>query len=173
METARTGRTRYLVVVSRPAKCRQQNPQQTPSVNNAQNIRQNSSLISLGLEKQNTVFKKTNITKYTHSSKTNNKSDISKIMTTPATATTVSSGNSDILQSASCDTLNGSNTDPKNTRNRENVLNCDETLMNSIKRNCNEVEESCLLGIDCNEKTTVGLVLRILADTSIRLDGDG
>lgn len=40
-------------------------------------------------------------------------------------------------------------------------------------RNRNEVEESCLLGIDCNEKTTVGLVLRILADTTIRLDGDG
>lgn len=36
-----------------------------------------------------------------------------------------------------------------------------------------EREESCLLGIDCNEKTTVGLVLRLLADTSIRLDGDG
>lgn len=40
-------------------------------------------------------------------------------------------------------------------------------------RNRNEIEESCLLGIDCNEKTTVGLVLRILADTTIRLDGDG
>lgn len=38
---------------------------------------------------------------------------------------------------------------------------------------CNESEESCLLGIDCNETTTVGLVLRILADTKIRLDGDG
>nr|XP_029710908.1 protein phosphatase Slingshot-like [Aedes albopictus] len=38
---------------------------------------------------------------------------------------------------------------------------------------CNEVEESCLLGIDCNDKTTVGLVLRVLADTTIRLDGDG
>lgn len=37
----------------------------------------------------------------------------------------------------------------------------------------NEHEESCLLGIDCNEKTSVGLVLRILADTHIRLDGDG
>lgn len=36
-----------------------------------------------------------------------------------------------------------------------------------------EIEESCLLGIDCNEKTTIGLVLRILADTTIRLDGDG
>lgn len=42
---------------------------------------------------------------------------------------------------------------------------------------CSQVEEdeeeSCLLGIDCNEKSTVGLVLRIYADTSIRLDGDG
>ncbi|XP_058834995.1 protein phosphatase Slingshot isoform X2 [Topomyia yanbarensis] len=38
---------------------------------------------------------------------------------------------------------------------------------------CGEIEESCLLGIDCNEKTTVGLVLRVLADTAIRLDGDG
>lgn len=41
------------------------------------------------------------------------------------------------------------------------------------KNNCNEIEEACLLGIDCNEKTTVGLVLRILGDTAIRLDGDG
>lgn len=38
---------------------------------------------------------------------------------------------------------------------------------------CSESEESCLLGIDCNDKTTVGLVLRIQADTTIRLDGDG
>ncbi|XP_018901190.2 LOW QUALITY PROTEIN: uncharacterized protein ssh [Bemisia tabaci] len=34
-------------------------------------------------------------------------------------------------------------------------------------------EESCLLGIDCNQRTTVGLVLRVLADTAITLDGDG
>lgn len=34
-------------------------------------------------------------------------------------------------------------------------------------------EESCLLGIDCNEQSTVGLVLRIYADTKIHLDGDG
>ncbi|KAK7867848.1 hypothetical protein R5R35_003520 [Gryllus longicercus] len=36
-----------------------------------------------------------------------------------------------------------------------------------------DAEESCLLGIDCNDRTTVGLVLRVLADTSITLDGDG
>lgn len=34
-------------------------------------------------------------------------------------------------------------------------------------------DEAALLGIDCNEATTVGLVLRVLADTSIKLDGDG
>ncbi|KAF6204213.1 hypothetical protein GE061_002553 [Apolygus lucorum] len=34
-------------------------------------------------------------------------------------------------------------------------------------------EESCLLGIDCNHETTVGLVLKVLADTAITLDGDG
>lgn len=34
-------------------------------------------------------------------------------------------------------------------------------------------EESCLLGIDCNENTTIGLVVPILADTTIHLDGDG
>ncbi|GBP48142.1 Protein phosphatase Slingshot [Eumeta japonica] len=34
-------------------------------------------------------------------------------------------------------------------------------------------DEAVLLGIDCNERTTVGLVLRVLADTAINLDGDG
>ncbi|KPJ06104.1 Protein phosphatase Slingshot [Papilio machaon] len=34
-------------------------------------------------------------------------------------------------------------------------------------------DEAALLGIDCNDRTTVGLVLRVLADTSIKLDGDG
>ncbi|XP_063359459.1 protein phosphatase Slingshot isoform X2 [Cydia amplana] len=34
-------------------------------------------------------------------------------------------------------------------------------------------DEAALLGIDCNARTTVGLVLRVLADTSIKLDGDG
>lgn len=42
-----------------------------------------------------------------------------------------------------------------------------------VSRMGQNAEESCLLGIDCNEKTTVGLVLRVLADTAIRLDGDG
>lgn len=48
-----------------------------------------------------------------------------------------------------------------------------EQQQQNNQNNHNEVEESCLLGIDCNDKTTVGLVLRILGDTAIRLDGDG
>lgn len=39
--------------------------------------------------------------------------------------------------------------------------------------NGNNQEESCLLGLDCNQRTTIGLVLRLLADTTITLDGDG
>ncbi|XP_063929872.1 protein phosphatase Slingshot isoform X3 [Zophobas morio] len=42
-----------------------------------------------------------------------------------------------------------------------------------VSRMGKRAEESCLLGIDCNEKTTVGLVLKVMADTTIRLDGDG
>ncbi|CAG0903656.1 unnamed protein product [Darwinula stevensoni] len=34
-------------------------------------------------------------------------------------------------------------------------------------------EEASLLGVDCNDSTSCGLVLPILADTSITLDGDG
>ncbi|XP_042910661.1 uncharacterized protein [Parasteatoda tepidariorum] len=36
-----------------------------------------------------------------------------------------------------------------------------------------QMEESCLLGIDCNKDTTIGLVLPFWADTRITLDGDG
>ncbi|XP_074640794.1 uncharacterized protein LOC141898664 isoform X2 [Tubulanus polymorphus] len=36
-----------------------------------------------------------------------------------------------------------------------------------------DTEECLLLGIDINERTTIGLVLPVWADTKIRLDGDG
>lgn len=36
-----------------------------------------------------------------------------------------------------------------------------------------QTEESCLLGVDCNKETTIGLVLPVWADTRITLDGDG
>ena len=57
---------------------------------------------------------------------------------------------------------------------------CDEDLDRRKSVDCDyeepgeeDQEESCLLGIDCNEVSTVGLVLRIYADTKIHLDGDG
>ncbi|KAH7960737.1 hypothetical protein HPB49_022688 [Dermacentor silvarum] len=34
-------------------------------------------------------------------------------------------------------------------------------------------EEACLLGIDCNSRTTIGLVIPVWADSRITLDGDG
>jgi hypothetical protein len=56
----------------------------------------------------------------------------------------------------------------------ESQCETESNLGSSCSRSSsNEIEESCLLGIDCNEKTTVGMVLRVLADTAIRLDGDG
>ncbi|XP_013406761.1 protein phosphatase Slingshot homolog 2 isoform X2 [Lingula anatina] len=36
-----------------------------------------------------------------------------------------------------------------------------------------DTEESLILGIDCNDKATVGLVLPVWADTKVSLDGDG
>lgn len=56
----------------------------------------------------------------------------------------------------------------------DNQYEIESNVGSSCSRNSSsEIEESCLLGIDCNEKTTVGLVLKVLADTAIRLDGDG
>lgn len=54
--------------------------------------------------------------------------------------------------------------------NSEDDCTCDS---DNDSGNCSDTEESCLLGVDCNETTTIGLVLKVLADTSIRLDGDG
>lgn len=36
-----------------------------------------------------------------------------------------------------------------------------------------DTEESVILGIDCQESATIGLVYPIYADTSFKLDGDG
>ncbi|XP_017020543.1 protein phosphatase Slingshot isoform X2 [Drosophila kikkawai] len=47
------------------------------------------------------------------------------------------------------------------------------TAASDNNKNTSGMEESCLLGIDCNERTTIGLVVPILADTTIHLDGDG
>lgn len=78
----------------------------------------------------------------------------------------------------SCDnesTLNDGNAARHPAVMDDNQFETESSVGSSCSRSSsNEMEESCLLGIDvCNEKTTVGLVLRVLADTAIRLDGDG
>jgi len=48
------------------------------------------------------------------------------------------------------------------------------TTKSDPSRLTNNKEESCLLGIDCKQiEANLGLVLPILADTKIKLDGDG
>lgn len=58
-------------------------------------------------------------------------------------------------------------------QNKDDVFKEINTHKKKPSMDLKDTEESCLLGIDCNEKTTIGLVLPILADTSIHLDGDG
>lgn len=50
---------------------------------------------------------------------------------------------------------------------------CSKSDADKYESCAENIEESCLLGIDCNENTTIGLVVPILADTTIHLDGDG
>ncbi|XP_055852854.1 protein phosphatase Slingshot [Episyrphus balteatus] len=50
---------------------------------------------------------------------------------------------------------------------------CSKSDSDKYESCAENIEESCLLGIDCNENTTIGLVVPILADTTIHLDGDG
>ncbi|XP_017848973.1 protein phosphatase Slingshot isoform X2 [Drosophila busckii] len=64
-------------------------------------------------------------------------------------------------------------TQSEETAKRLAKCDSDERERGDNKLNSNGVEESCLLGIDCNERTTIGLVVPILADTKIHLDGDG
>ncbi|KAL1400268.1 hypothetical protein pipiens_002084 [Culex pipiens pipiens] len=106
--------------------------------------------------------------------------------TTSASATSVdkcdSNKPSSTSGSPSCSVNSVAREEPEPARRRRPaaaivpVQVCGEGVSSSSKQvlgGCCEIEESCLLGIDCNEKTTVGLVLRVLADTAIRLDGDG
>lgn len=75
-----------------------------------------------------------------------------------------------VLSSSS--TTSHSNTD--NIYHQCSTESCDIKKPICSGNDKNTVEECSLLGIDCNEtSTTVGLVLKVLADTSIRLDGDG
>lgn len=178
METARSGRTRYLVVVSRPAaKCHlsSQTPPSSPTNQNAQSHRVRgggggySSMGFLDRRKQLPTL----TDKYSASSR--HTEMLSKSMTKQRTTVTTKLQNCD-SSSNSFDAVMTTST----TMDAVATDSSDDDLSDSHRSNTSsnassssDIEESCLLGIDCNEKTTVGLVLRILADTTIRLDGDG
>lgn len=137
METARSGRTRYLVVVSRVGKFSRQHQQQNTGKYNTKNYA--SSSFHLDVQ-----------------SKSSNRKQVDHFQSDAVK-------NSDIFKvNEFVDVSN------KFCQKSSDDYDYDVDVIPP-----NEIEESCLLGIDCNEKTTVGLVLKILADTTIRLDGDG
>lgn len=146
LESLRAGRTRYLVVVSRP---RQQQYQRQNNDTPSHKITSHSRSESFSLN-QTSFFRETSV------------------LTTTTTTNLMSSGGSRF--SDSDDNSNKFQCHPAATTSI-----CDDAIDNESVSLSNEREESCLLGIDCNEntKTTVGMVLRVLADTAIRLDGDG
>lgn len=191
METARTGRTRYLVVVSRPRQIQPQQQQPNSqkgsssintSVNNAQNMRQQNVLPTtlssstttttlLGLDKSQNKQQSNTTTVTLAKLKINKKSQKNQ---EPSVAIATDSGT--LQHHELCDNRLAGDNECGCASDKTKLGNCDyEKNQDNLEtnRNSNEIEESCLLGIDCNEKTTVGLVLRILADTTIRLDGDG
>lgn len=175
MESSRYGRTRYLVVVSCPRKPAQrklvqsQQPQHFNNTINAQTINiSNNKGISSVMNRSGSNDNQ-NSNNSTMTSSLHRKSQEQPTPTSPAIiATTLKSGTKHLINEKDLTNLNRLSTSPKQDERQPNDQfdELDET-------NMNEVEESCLLGIDCNDKTSVGLVLRILGDTTIRLDGDG
>lgn len=207
LESARYGRTRYLVVVScsRKPTQRELSSQQNLHLINAQNINNNNQN-----NNNSSSLSSSNINTINNNNNNNNRKSIglaqqqqqqphtatSVAMTMNATvATTTTSSSSTttnnytmlsgsgnltsssptFVKSSTKILINGKDVigDGSGTTAAVAVASMQHTNQIDNKNNCNEIEESCLLGIDCNEKTTVGLVLRILGDTAIRLDGDG
>lgn len=200
LESLRAGRTRYLVVVSRPAKTKttlsssssleNAQPQLVPLPGASTLSPQMTRSATAGPATTATTKGATTSTTSLESSSTT--SSTTSVINTTETTTSHSNteniyhqcsfnqnnnnnNNSSILSEFSSNNK-GINCDKKleNMRKYENTFSDSDYNYNyADKSNANEIEESCLLGIDCNERTTVGLVLKVLNDTSIRLDGDG
>jgi protein phosphatase slingshot len=152
LESLRAGRTRYLVVVSRPVSKQAAQHCTTPSH----------------------ISPTDTVTSQIHQN-SNSNSSISLNQTSYFNEATSSGGSRLSANITACD--NDSRDDDNTTQCPivdDNQCETESNVGSSCSRSSsNEIEESCLLGIDCNEKTTVGLVLKVLADTAIRLDGDG
>lgn len=184
----RAGRTRYLVVVSRPVskKAQQQHtssPQQSCSRSASSN--RNSNNFDNQAPPTESTTENIASSQQTMNIDENSQDDNNCSISTSSQAT----GGANLHSSANMTTCDN---DPScflpaavssphlcstKTTHADVDQHCDnESTVGSScssKSSSNEIEESCLLGIDCNEKTTVGLVLKVLADTAIRLDGDG
>lgn len=169
------------MVVSCPRRKSIQSPAQRKSVQsqqnfnniiNAQNINNNKVISSSGsIENQNSNNCTTMMTTQTTTPSPHRKLAAAQdqLQNSPTiTSASIKTGTKKLINEKDLTNLNRLSTSPKQDDKQQNDQ-FDEINPN----NMNEIEESCLLGIDCNEKTTVGLVLRILGDTTIRLDGDG
>jgi hypothetical protein len=166
LESLRAGRTRYLVVVSRPLL---KNTQQSSLNRQKINLIRNQSIFHTKSASHSKIDEISN--------KNVNETDSSISITSTKKIPTDDSCfvyyDQLIRQGKSCEMGSIKNLAQYSTSDQfcEN-----ESILESsycCKVSSNDIEESCLLGIDCNEKTTVGMVLKILADTAIRLDGDG
>ncbi|KAL7026976.1 hypothetical protein ACKWTF_005252 [Chironomus riparius] len=196
LESLRAGRTRYLVVVSRPASKKAQITSPTNAIveNNDRKTNDSNSNNQLPSLMSDVVISHTNAN--ANENDDNNRCSSSSILTTSYQIQSNNSSSSVLSQTSanmtnanaetSCDIDPQKNSNSNNNYNnnftqcsniQDDIQQCDNesTIGSSCssKSSSNEIEESCLLGIDCNEKTTVGLVLKVLADTAIRLDGDG
>lgn len=157
LESLRAGRTRYLVVVSRPvSKQTQQNQAPSQSVYPSTNVGSVTSQLGPDVPQtsSNSGFS-LNPTSYFNEATGSCNAHVSLSEANESAQDDGSSARLPVVDENQCET--------------------ESSIGSSCSRgSSNELEESCLLGIDvCNEKTTVGLVLRVLADTAIRLDGDG
>ena len=164
----RTGRTRYLVVVSRYLNKRNTSTSQQKLI--VQTVPQ-STITKISNTMTKIVLSSSSTTSHSNTENIYHQCPV----------------DSKLFQDSVNDNYNefGGNTVNKSFMNKE--IDCDisrtehrkkfelstESNLKSNNNDKNRIEECCLLGIDCNETTTVGLVLKVLADTSIRLDGDG
>ncbi|XP_011214749.2 protein phosphatase Slingshot [Bactrocera dorsalis] len=156
LESQRPNRTRYLVIVSRCCY----RPTTTDRKNKI--MRHNST-------KANNAIASANIV-------TMRQSSADSIKRTPQqqqSQTESSSGGEESTDAQDKNYTSGSQS-AKATQRQTIKSDTEKISASGDSKVCEDgVEESCLLGIDCNERTTIGLVLPILADTTIHLDGDG
>lgn len=193
LESQRANRTRYLVIASRCC-CRllttekrhriirrnstRSSTTSNPAINsiganNANNNNNSNTNINnnngSGQQKSNVIAP--NLNNYARNQPPNSKGDEeinSNVILDPCNMQSMEENkktNLDIPDNMNIGSTNINNNNTSNTNNNNNnIIQSDIT---------NGPEESCLLGIDCNENTTIGLVVPILADTTIHLDGDG